>query len=183
MLLYGAMHLCQGKSSGANPEYSALELQNAGADWLHVVDLDAEGAGAPQNVESVHRVIGVVDIPVQFHGGLRLVHTAELMLGLGVGRVVLDRALTKTEHSAAHFFKKLGNTCAAAVDSSAVAARLKAVGCPRFIYTGGVGNVEEMTLLGIPIIAIAEDARNLEAFRGVGVEGVILNVSLLQVVK
>ncbi|MGI8923914.1 MAG: HisA/HisF-related TIM barrel protein [Fimbriimonadales bacterium] len=183
MLLYGAMQLCQGKASDANPEYAALELQNAGADWLHVVDLDAENAGAPQNVESVHRVIGVVDIPVQFHGGLDLVHTAELMLGLGISRVVLDRGLTKTEHSAAHFFKKLGVACAAAVDSSATASRLKAAGCPRLIYTGSVGSVEEMTRLGIPIIAIADDARNLEALRSVGVEGAIVNASLLQVVK
>jgi len=181
MLVYGAMHLCQ--AACGNPEDSALQLQRAGADWLHVVDLDADAAGAPQNVESVHRVIGVVDIPVQFRGGLELVHTAELMLGLGVARVVLDTALTKTELSAAHFFKKLGDACAAAVDSSIEAARLKSVGCPRLIYTGRVVNVEEVTRLGIPIIAVAEDARNLEELRGVGVEGAIVDASLLKVVK
>ena len=100
-------------SRGDDAESRAIELENAGADWLHIEDTDGEIAGAPQNIESVHRILRAVEIPVQFDGGINLIHTAELVLGLGVERIVIGPALRKTERSPVHFFAKLGERCVA----------------------------------------------------------------------
>ena len=44
---------------------------DAGATWLHVVDLDGARAGEPVNLDHVAKIVAAVDIPVQFGGGLR----------------------------------------------------------------------------------------------------------------
>lgn len=136
-----------------DPVDVAVELCEAGAPMLHIVDLDAARVGAPQNVELLTRLVDAVSVPVQFGGGIRTIHLAELVLGLGVERVVLGSALTRVESTVRHFFRTLGERCVAGVDARAgrvavngwtdvteldcveFCARLEGMGCRRIIFT------------------------------------------------
>ena len=69
---------------GADPVGVARRYQDAGAPWIHVVDLDA-ARGAGSNRRLVEAVAGAVDVPVQAGGGVR----DASLLGAGVARVVL----------------------------------------------------------------------------------------------
>ena len=53
-----------------NPLEVALEFQLAGAEWVHLVDLDA-AFGRGENSELLARVVGQLDIAVELSGGIR----------------------------------------------------------------------------------------------------------------
>jgi phosphoribosylformimino-5-aminoimidazole carboxamide ribotide isomerase len=136
-----------------DPVEVAVQLADAGAPMLHVVDLDGARLGAPQNVELLTRLVDAVSVPVQYGGGIRTIHIAQMVLALGVERVVLGSALTRVESTVRHFFRTLGERCVAGVDARqgkvAVHAwkdvteldvfefcvRLEEMGCPRIVFT------------------------------------------------
>jgi phosphoribosylformimino-5-aminoimidazole carboxamide ribotide isomerase len=77
---------------GDDPVAQALAFQAAGADWIHVVDLDAARTGDPVNRPVVAAVAAAVDVPVQTGGGVRSVADARALFDAGVARVVLGTA-------------------------------------------------------------------------------------------
>jgi 1-(5-phosphoribosyl)-5-[(5-phosphoribosylamino)methylideneamino] imidazole-4-carboxamide isomerase/N-(5'phosphoribosyl)anthranilate isomerase len=78
-----------------NPIDVALAYERDGAEWLHVVDLDAALEGVPGNREIIERVIASVHVPVQCSGGIRSLEDIQWAVDAGAGRVVLGtRALT-----------------------------------------------------------------------------------------
>ena len=157
-----------------------MQLEAAGADWLHIEDADGEIAGAPQCIQSVHRILRTVKIPVQFYGGINLIHTAELVLGLGVERIVLGSSLWKTERSPAHFFAKLGAGCVATVESEHEAAVLKQAGCLRLLYHGTLEHAAQLSeKTSLPVIAFDAGLRNLEDLANVAVEGALVDEQVL----
>ena len=64
----------------------------AGAEWIHVVDLDGAVAGSPVNVEAVQEIQRAVDIPLQLGGGIRNLAAIEEWLSVGIERVILGTA-------------------------------------------------------------------------------------------
>ena len=54
-----------------DPAAQARTWQDAGFEWLHVVDLNGAFAGRPANAEAVEAILGAVSIPVQLGGGIR----------------------------------------------------------------------------------------------------------------
>ena len=72
-----------------DPAQQARSFAEAGAEWLHVVDLDGAVAGAPVNADAVADVLAAVAIPVQLGGGVRDLATVEMWLEAGVARVIL----------------------------------------------------------------------------------------------
>jgi phosphoribosylformimino-5-aminoimidazole carboxamide ribotide isomerase len=61
----------------------------AGAEFLHVVDLDGAKRGEPVNLEQLRRVSGEAGVPVQYGGGLRSAQAVEYALAAGAQRVIL----------------------------------------------------------------------------------------------
>ncbi|MDD3718581.1 MAG: 1-(5-phosphoribosyl)-5-[(5-phosphoribosylamino)methylideneamino]imidazole-4-carboxamide isomerase [Actinomycetota bacterium] len=77
-----------------HPWKAALAWQEKGASYLHVIDLDGAAAGHPVNRDAVREILRKVSIPVQCGGGVRRREDAELLLEIGVERVILGtRAL------------------------------------------------------------------------------------------
>lgn len=72
-----------------NPLEVAKRFEGEGAEWLHVVDLDAALQGVPGNREIIERVISTVGIPVQCSGGIRSMDAIAWAVDAGAGRVVL----------------------------------------------------------------------------------------------
>ena len=78
-----------------DPAGQAEAFREAGASWLHIVDLDGAFAGKPVNAAAVEAIVNAVDIPVQLGGGIRTLATIESWLECGVTRVILGTVAVK----------------------------------------------------------------------------------------
>ncbi len=72
-----------------DPLSAARGWVDAGADYLHVVDLDGAKRGEPVNLEQLRRLAGESGVPVQYGGGLRSARAAADALDTGAARVIL----------------------------------------------------------------------------------------------
>lgn len=79
----------------ADPAAQARRFAEAGAEWLHVVDLDGAFAGRAVNGEAVSAILAAVRLPLQLGGGIRDMAAIEGWLGRGVARVILGTAAVK----------------------------------------------------------------------------------------
>jgi phosphoribosylformimino-5-aminoimidazole carboxamide ribotide isomerase len=73
----------------SDPAAQALSFQNAGCQWLHLVDLNGAIEGWPVNGEAVFAILAAVSIPVQLGGGIRDEATAIAWLEAGIKRVII----------------------------------------------------------------------------------------------
>ncbi|HWX97034.1 MAG TPA: 1-(5-phosphoribosyl)-5-[(5-phosphoribosylamino)methylideneamino]imidazole-4-carboxamide isomerase [Solirubrobacteraceae bacterium] len=74
-----------------DPSSAARSWVQAGARFLHVVDLDGARRGEPVNLEHLRR-IAALGVPVQYGGGLRSLEALDQALGAGAARVILGTA-------------------------------------------------------------------------------------------
>ena len=75
-----------------DPLEAARSFVEAGARFLHVVDLDGAREGEPVNLHHVERITGELGVPVELGGGLRSIASIRRALKAGVARVVLGTA-------------------------------------------------------------------------------------------
>jgi phosphoribosylformimino-5-aminoimidazole carboxamide ribotide isomerase len=82
---------------GDDPVAVASAFVDAGARWVHVVDLDAAKSGDPVNRPVVARIAGALAgrAHVQTGGGVRTVHDVEALAAAGVARVVMGSAAVR----------------------------------------------------------------------------------------
>lgn len=74
---------------GDDPAAQAVKFQEAGCQWLHLVDLNGAFAGAPVNAAAVEAILGAVKVPAQLGGGIRDMATIAMWLEKGLARVIL----------------------------------------------------------------------------------------------
>ncbi len=72
-----------------DPAAQARAFAKAGAEWLHLVDLNGAFAGRPVNAAAVEAILAAVNIPAQLGGGIRDMATIEAWLEKGLARVIL----------------------------------------------------------------------------------------------
>lgn len=77
---------------GDDPASVARRWQAAGAQYLHIVDLDGAFSGNPLNEASVIAILNAVSIPVQLGGGIRTIGDIQRLLSLGVSRIIIGTA-------------------------------------------------------------------------------------------
>ncbi|HEX4866078.1 MAG TPA: 1-(5-phosphoribosyl)-5-[(5-phosphoribosylamino)methylideneamino] imidazole-4-carboxamide isomerase [Acidimicrobiales bacterium] len=77
---------------GDDPVAVAQAFVEAGAPWIHTVDLDAARTGEPVNRGLIAAIAASVDVPVQAGGGVRSVEAAAALADAGVARVVMGTA-------------------------------------------------------------------------------------------
>jgi phosphoribosylformimino-5-aminoimidazole carboxamide ribotide isomerase len=136
-----------------DPVVAARRWVDAGARWLHIVDLDGAKAGEPVNLEHVRRIVAAVDVPVQLGGGLRDSKKVEEAISSGAERVVLGTAAVRDPEMAGAIAAAHGNRVVASVDARSgkvaaegwtedsdlgtteVIAELTRRGLRRFVYT------------------------------------------------
>ena len=75
-----------------DPAAQARAFEQAGFEWLHVVDLDGAFAGKPANARAVEAILSAVKIPVQLGGGIRSLAQIEAWFSCGISRVILGTA-------------------------------------------------------------------------------------------
>jgi phosphoribosylformimino-5-aminoimidazole carboxamide ribotide isomerase len=75
-----------------DPLEAARSFVEAGARYLHVVDLDGARDGEPANLDHLERITAELEVPVQYGGGLRSLQSVRAALAAGAARVVIGTA-------------------------------------------------------------------------------------------
>jgi phosphoribosyl isomerase A len=150
-----AVRLVQGEAgsetSYGSPIDAALAWQSAGAEWVHLVDLDA-AFGRGSNRELLVEVIGRLDVKVELSGGIRDDASLKAAMESGCTRVNLGTAALENPEWCARAIAEYGDRIAVGLDvrGTTLAARgwtqeggdiwevlerLEADGCPRYVVT------------------------------------------------
>lgn len=103
---------------GNNPVETAKKWEKAGADMLHVVDLDATLRTGRNNTEIVSRIIEAVGIPVQVAGGIRSIPDVKEMFRKNAAKVVLGTMAYKNPDSVRQLAKKNQNKIVVSLDQN-----------------------------------------------------------------
>ena len=114
-----AVRLVQGEA-GTETNYgepldAALQWQRDGAEWIHLVDLDA-AFGRGSNRELVARVVGELDVKVELSGGIRDDASLEAALATGCARVNLGTAALEDPEWCAKAIAAYGEKIAVGLD-------------------------------------------------------------------
>lgn len=114
-----AVRLVQGElareSVYGSPLEVALEFQSAGAEWLHLVDLDA-AFGRGENSELLASVVKALDIKVELSGGIRDDESLRRALATGCTRVNLGTAALENPEWTAQVISQYGDRIAVGLD-------------------------------------------------------------------
>ena len=101
----------------ADPVDAGRRWIASGAEWLHVVDLDAARGGRPENVETLKRLRAGCDVPIQYGGGLRDMTDLETIFAIGVDRAVLGTAAMHDDAFVSATVARWGERIAAGLDA------------------------------------------------------------------
>lgn len=150
-----AVRLVQGKAgtetSYGSPLEAALAWQEQGAEWVHLVDLDA-AFGRGSNREIINEVIGRLDIKVELSGGIRDDESLRAALATECMRVNIGTAALESPEWVESIIAEYGDRIAVGLDVRGrtlaargwtkeggdlyeVMARLDAQGCARYVVT------------------------------------------------
>ena len=150
-----AVRLVQGQAgsetSYGDPLEAALAWQNAGAEWVHLVDLDA-AFGRGSNRELLADVVRKLNVQVELSGGIRDDESLEAAMATGCTRVNLGTAALENPEWCARALAKWGDRIAVGLDvrGTTLAARgwtqeggdiwevlerLENDGCTRYVVT------------------------------------------------
>ena len=114
-----AVRLVQGalenETKYGNPLDAALDFQNAGAEWIHLVDLDA-AFGIGSNAKLLAEVVGALDVKVELSGGIRDNDSLERALSTGCARINLGTAALENPDWTAQVIAKHGEKIAVGLD-------------------------------------------------------------------
>jgi phosphoribosylformimino-5-aminoimidazole carboxamide ribotide isomerase len=103
----------------AEPGKVAQQWKTAGAEWIHVVDLDGAVAGKPANIEAIKAIRDAVAIPLQLGGGIRDLETIEGWLSKGIDRVILGTVATEDPSVVKEACRRYPGRIAVGIDSRA----------------------------------------------------------------
>lgn len=102
---------------GQDPCAAAREFIAAGAEYLHVVDLDGARDGAPANFETIAAIAAQGGLYMEVGGGIRTEERIRQYLDLGVGRCILGTIAVKDFDFTARMAQKYGGRIAVGVDA------------------------------------------------------------------
>lgn len=157
------------------PWEMALKWQEAGAKYLHLVDLDGALAGKPVNTEVIRKIVSTLQIPVQLGGGLRNEASLEAAFELGITRVILGSIAVKKPEFVKEAIKKYGGEKIVvgidakdgivAVEGWGISGQMKAVDLAKAMAEVGVKHIvytdisRDGTLEGVNVAATAALAK------------------------
>ena len=93
----------------------ALEFQSAGAQWIHLVDLDA-AFGRGNNADLLAQIVGALDIKVELSGGIRDDESLKAALATGCRRINLGTAALENPEWTARIVAEYGDLIAVGLD-------------------------------------------------------------------
>ena len=91
-----------------DPLETARKFEAAGAEWIHMVDLDGAKAGYPVNTEIYKNIAQNTNLKVEVGGGIRTLDTIRAYLDLGIARVILGSVALKNPQLVADAVAEFG---------------------------------------------------------------------------
>ena len=150
-----------------DPAEMAVRWADAGAEYLHVVDLDGALAGQSSNTEVIKRILAKVKMPVQVGGGIRTLANIENMLALGVTRVILGSVAVRDPELVREACQKFPGQVVVGIDAKNGEVAVEGWG-----IGGGIGAIElakKMAAVGVEHIIFTDISRD-GMLSGVNVE-------------
>jgi phosphoribosylformimino-5-aminoimidazole carboxamide ribotide isomerase len=141
-----------------DPVAVARAFAAAGAEWLHVVDLDAARTGEPANLAKIEAITSAVPCRVQTGGGVRSVEAAGALLAAGAARVVVGTAAVERPELLEELCQLHPGAVAVGLD-----ARGREVAVRGWTEDAGVDLVEaaqRFTDLGVAALVVTEIVRD-----------------------
>ncbi len=130
MIIYPAIDLRGGKAVrlvegdfdretifDADPVEAALRWQDAGAEWIHLVDLDGARDGVRANAPVIERIRAAVAVKLQLGGGMRDLATLSEAHASGVDRMVIGSAAVSNPELVPAAVQALGEAIAVGIDA------------------------------------------------------------------
>ncbi len=116
------VRLVQGKMEQStdygDPVMMAKHWEEQGAQYLHLVDLDAAFCGEFSNMETVRRIVQAIKIPVQLGGGVRVKEDIRVRLDeVGISRVILGTAAVESPELVQWAVDQYGDRIAIGIDA------------------------------------------------------------------
>jgi phosphoribosylformimino-5-aminoimidazole carboxamide ribotide isomerase len=99
------------------PAAQAKIFEDAGFEWLHLVDLDGACAGESRNTESIEAIISALNIPIQLGGGIRTLENIEYWLKRGIKRVILGTIAAQNPELVKFACKTFAGNIAVGIDA------------------------------------------------------------------
>jgi phosphoribosylformimino-5-aminoimidazole carboxamide ribotide isomerase len=157
-----------------DPMAAAKKLVSAGAEWLHIVDLNGARTGQPENLQHIRAIANRFTVRIQAGGGIRDFDTAEAFAEAGVSRIVVGTAAIRDHELIGRLVDRHADGMAVSVDSrngfvtasgwtettdvrvAELVQTLAVMGVPTIIFT----NVSiDGTLQGVDLRSLEEAAR------------------------
>jgi phosphoribosylformimino-5-aminoimidazole carboxamide ribotide isomerase len=197
-----------------SPLEAAKAWVDAGARWLHVVDLDGARSGSPKSLAHLEQIANELPVPVQYGGGLRSLPAVRDALRAGAARVILgtaaytdvdflddvvsayaDRLIVSVDARGGNV-ATAGWTETTQMPADDVIGRLRARGVKQFVYSNidrdgmlsGVDLDEVTRIAGVVRgrflysggVGSLDDLRGLVGLRQVNLAGVIVGKALYE---
>ncbi len=100
-----------------NAVEAAQTFQAAGAEWLHIVDLDGAKAAEPVNSKLIFKVLKESKLKVEIGGGIRSLETIDYYIKNGIDRVILGSAALNNPALVAEAVEKYAEKIAVGIDA------------------------------------------------------------------
>ena len=100
-----------------DPVEQAKAFEDAGATWLHMVDLDGAKSGNADNIATVERILANTGLKVEIGGGVRSMDVLARLADAGAARMVLGTALVRDPEFAQAAVEEYGDMLAAGIDA------------------------------------------------------------------
>lgn len=139
------------KEYAADPADTARRFRDAGARWIHVVDLDAARGKGADNRRAIEAIRAAVGLRIEAGGGIRGEEDVRVLLAMGVDRLILGTVLARSPDTAASWASRFGPVFLGGLD--ALDGRVKVSG-----WTDDAG---------------LKDTDLVRSFRRIGMRGVI----------
>lgn len=107
----------QARVFDGDPVEVARRWQDAGAIWLHVVDLDGALAGHPKHLQMLRAIAQATGLPIQTGGGLRTLEDVAAAFDAGAARVLLGTAAARDPILLATALERWAERVAVSIDS------------------------------------------------------------------
>ncbi len=219
MKLYPAIDLHEGKAvrlfkgdynqvtDYGDPKTQALKWKEAGATFLHLVDLDGAKDGGFKNLEAVKAILST-GIDAELGGGIRSIAQIDVLLSIGIKRVILGSSALNLDF-VKEAIDKYGNDkivvgidCknmmvathgwlnTSNIEATDFAKKLKNIGVKTIIFTDiakdgtltgiSVESTKKMVETGLDIVASggAKSLDDIKIAEEIGCEGIILGKSI-----
>ncbi len=137
---------------------TAARFKDAGAQWLHMVDLNGAKAAKPVNADLIFRVLKSSGLKIEIGGGIRNMDTIEFYIKNGISRVILGSAAINNPSFVREAVTQFGDKIAVGID--ALNGYVAADGWTKTSSVNYIDMAKEMEQIGVKYIIFTDISKD-----------------------